>query len=99
LSFRIVCAEIYEHADPPHPFRLLCARHQRPRRRAAESRDERAPVHSMTSSARASSDCGTSSPNAFVIFSDAKHRCFRHCIMHVVGECAYFLGPFAPVLG
>src|SRR5262245_34121126 len=33
---------------------LLRARRERPRRRAAEQRDERAPVHSITSSARAS---------------------------------------------
>ncbi len=31
---------------------LLCARDERPRRRAAEPRDERTPVHSMTSSPR-----------------------------------------------
>src|SRR5262245_66651363 len=32
--------------------RLLRARRERPRRRAAERRDERAPLHSITSSAR-----------------------------------------------
>ena len=38
-----------------HPLALLRARHERPpERRAAEQRDERAPSHSMTSSARAS---------------------------------------------
>ena len=40
--------------------RLLRARRERPRRRrAAEQRDELAAVHSITSSARASSDGGT----------------------------------------
>ena len=34
---------------------LLRPRRERPRRRAAEHRDERAPPHSITSSARASS--------------------------------------------
>ena len=41
-------------------FRLLRARRERPRgRRAAEQRDELAPPHSITSSARASSVGGT----------------------------------------
>src|SRR5262249_36774385 len=41
LSFRIVWAEVHEHADPPDPFALLRARRERPgRRRAAEQRDE-----------------------------------------------------------
>ena len=40
--------------------RLLRARRERPRRRrAAEQRDELAPFHSITSSARASSDGGS----------------------------------------
>src|SRR5262249_17724018 len=39
---------------PDHRYRrLLRARRKRPRRRAAEKRDERAPPHSITSSARA----------------------------------------------
>src|SRR5262249_15949622 len=37
-----------------HRLRLLRARRQRPRRRAAEQRYELAPLHSITSSARAS---------------------------------------------
>jgi hypothetical protein len=44
-----------EKSDDPH-HRLLCPRRQRPRRRAAEQGDERAPRrHSITSSALASS--------------------------------------------
>jgi hypothetical protein len=36
----------HEHADPPHPLRLLRARHERPRGcRSAEKRDERAASH------------------------------------------------------
>ena len=42
-----------EHANAPHPLRLLRARRERPRRCAAEKRDELAPPHSITSSARA----------------------------------------------
>src|SRR5262249_11609799 len=38
-----------------------------PRRRTAEQRDELAPFHSMTSSARASNIGGTSSPSAFAV--------------------------------
>ena len=37
--------EMHEHADAPHPLGLLRARRQRPRRRrAAEQRDELAPL-------------------------------------------------------
>src|SRR5262249_38124608 len=47
--------------------RLLRARRERPRRRAAEQRDECAALHSITSSARASSVGGTSMPRAFAV--------------------------------
>src|SRR5215471_18658948 len=47
---------------------LLRARRERPRRhRAAEQRDERAPFHSITSSARASSVGGISRPRALAV--------------------------------
>src|SRR5262249_51329731 len=46
---------------PDHRYRgLLRARRERPRRRAAEQRDEIAPPHSITSSARAMNVGGTS---------------------------------------
>src|SRR5262249_57954370 len=45
---------------------LLRARRHRPRGR--EKRDELAPSHSITSSARASSVGGTSRPSAFAVF-------------------------------
>src|SRR5215471_15541319 len=49
-----------EITEPPHPVGLLRARRRRPRRRAAEQRDEHAPgAHSITSSARASNVSGT----------------------------------------
>src|SRR5262249_30073797 len=49
--------------------RLLRARRERPRdSRAAEKRDELAPLHSITSSARASSVGGTPSPSALAVF-------------------------------
>src|SRR5262245_7194636 len=48
--------------------RLLCARRERPRGRATEQRDELAAHHhSITSSARASSEGGTSRPSAFPV--------------------------------
>src|SRR5262249_25061015 len=54
--------------EPDHRYRcLLRARRERPRRRAAEERDEIAPHHSITSSARASSVGGISTPNAFAV--------------------------------
>jgi hypothetical protein len=51
----IVFVVRHEHADAPHPLGLLRSARQRPRRRAAEKRDEFAPFHSITSSASASS--------------------------------------------
>jgi hypothetical protein len=51
-----------EESDNGHR-RLLCPRHQRPRRRATHQRDEGAPFHSITSSAVARSDAGTVRPS------------------------------------
>ena len=54
------CCSPAQDADGRQSARLLSARRDRPRgRRAAEQRDELAPVHSITSSARASSVGGT----------------------------------------
>src|SRR5437588_320743 len=61
----IVFVKPHEHADAPYPLRLLRAPRDRPRRRAAEDRDELASLHSITSSARASSVSGRLMPNAF----------------------------------
>src|SRR5262249_50631139 len=47
---------------------LLRARRDRPRRRAAEQRDELAPLHSITSSARARSVSGTVRPSVLAVF-------------------------------
>jgi len=68
----VVGTGIREHADAPHPFALLRARRERPRRRgAAEQRDELAPLHlrshSITSSARASSVGGMVRPSVFAV--------------------------------
>src|ERR1700746_2274354 len=53
---------------------LLRTRRERPRRHAAEKRDELAPCHSITSSARASSVTGTSRPSAFAVFTLITNR-------------------------
>src|SRR5215471_18070642 len=68
LCLRIALGKAHQHADPPHPLALLRARRERPRSRRAEQRDELAPLHSSTSSARCSSSAGTSSPSAFAVF-------------------------------
>src|SRR6516164_9323059 len=62
---RIGRPEVYEPDDGHR--RLLRARRERPRRRAAEPGDERAPFHSITSSARASSVGGISRPSALAV--------------------------------
>src|SRR5262249_7647874 len=46
---------------------VCCTRRERPRRRAAEQRDEHAALHSITSWARASSCGGTSRLSAFAV--------------------------------
>src|SRR5262245_35650757 len=46
---------------------LLRARRERPRRRAAQQRDERAPFHSITSSASCWRCNGTSRPSALAV--------------------------------
>jgi hypothetical protein len=45
LPFNCVIDIIPDCADAPYPFGLLRPRHQRPRRRAAEPRDELPPFH------------------------------------------------------
>src|SRR5262249_12378393 len=57
-----------QEADPSHPLPLLPARRERTRgRRAAEKRDELAALHSITSSARASTVEGISRPSALAV--------------------------------
>src|SRR5262245_62287920 len=68
LSFRIFCGEVHEDADAAHFLSLLRTRPNRPRRRAAEQRDELAALHSITSSARVSTAAGTSRPSALAVF-------------------------------
>jgi len=65
--FCVVGGNCHKHPDPPR-LSLLRARQKRPRRRAADQHDELAPPHSITSSARASSDGGTSRPSRLEYF-------------------------------
>jgi hypothetical protein len=56
VSLSFGWSRAHEHPDAAHALALLRARRERPRCRAAEKRDEFAPLHSITSSAVASSD-------------------------------------------
>src|SRR5262249_37610251 len=68
LSFRIIRSKVHEHTDAPHPLSLLRVRRERPRgRRAAEQRDELAPLHSITSSAVCRNGSGMVRPSAFAV--------------------------------
>src|SRR5262245_57822790 len=51
FELRIALGPSHEHADAPHPLRLLRTRRERPCCHAAEKRDELAALHSITSSA------------------------------------------------
>jgi hypothetical protein len=57
----------HQYADATHPFGLLRASRERPRRRAADKRDKLSPPHSITSVARASSVAGIIRPSALVV--------------------------------
>src|SRR5262245_50388304 len=60
---------------------LLRARRERPRsRRADEQRDELAPVHSITSSASASTRSGTARPSALAVLRLSTKSNFVGCI-------------------
>src|SRR5262249_34056793 len=68
LDHWVVFSESDEHADPPHPIWLLRLRCERPRSRCtAKQRDEIAPFHSITSSARASSVGGRVRPSTLAV--------------------------------
>ena len=56
-----------ELENPSHALALLRARRKRPRSRTAEQREEVAPFHSITSSARASSVGGTVRPSILAV--------------------------------
>src|SRR5262249_7975265 len=68
--FGVVLGVSVQERDASHALALLRARRERPRySRAAEQRDERAPLHhSITSSARPSSIGGTVRPIVLAVF-------------------------------
>ena len=47
LPVSVALGEAQQHTDPPHAFALLRARRERPRRRAAQQRDERTSLQSI----------------------------------------------------
>src|SRR5262249_46770356 len=65
-------------ADHWHRW-LLRVRRERPRGSGADQRDELAPPHSITSSARASSVAGTSSPSACAVIKLTTSSNFVGC--------------------
>src|SRR6516225_3786878 len=68
LRLRIVRDVEHEETDAAHALGLLRPRRQRPSgRRAAEKGDELAPLHSITSSTRASSIGGISMPSPLAV--------------------------------
>src|SRR5262249_15340854 len=68
LAYRMVFGERHKHTDALDLRALLRTRRERPRDcRAAEQRDELAAFHSITSSARASTVGGTSSPSTLAV--------------------------------
>src|SRR5689334_15860543 len=67
LSYCIIGGCTHQHTNPTRSFGLLRGSRQRPRYGAAEQRDELAPLHSITSSARASNVGGTVRPSALAV--------------------------------
>src|SRR5262245_22326165 len=91
LRHRVALRKTHEHPDAPHPLGLLRARRERPRgRRAAKQRDELAALHSISSSARASSVGGTSRPSARAVFR-------LITVSYLVGCCTGRSAGFAPL--
>src|SRR5262249_40865966 len=62
-----IVRDAHQDANALHSLELLRARRERIRRHAAEQRDELATLHSITSSARASSVAGISRPSALAV--------------------------------
>src|SRR5262245_46112527 len=92
LKFRIVRGCGQEHANTPRSLGLLRARRQRPRGcRTAEQRDElTAGAHSITSSARASTEGGSSRPSAFAVLRLITSS-------YLVGACTGRSAGFSPL--
>src|SRR6516164_7263482 len=79
LPFWIVGRGAHENANAPHAPGLLRARCERPHGRTAEQREDIATVHSITSSASASSVGGTVRPSAVAAFALKTNSNFVGC--------------------
>src|SRR5262249_12368895 len=79
-----------QETDPTHLIGLLRASRERPHHRAAEQRDEIAALHSITSSARASSVGGTSIPSPLAGLKLTTST-------HLFGFCTGRWGGFSPL--
>src|SRR6516162_3298798 len=84
LCLRIALGKAHQHADPPHPVGLLRARRERPSGcRAAKQRDELAAhhlrAHSITLSARPSSESGNVIPSALAVLRLIKSSTLVAC--------------------
>src|SRR5262249_33786112 len=91
LRFHIALTDVRKHAEAAHLLALLRSYANRPRRRATEQCDElAAPDHSITSSARASSICGTSSPSALAVLRLMTSS-------YLVGACTGRSAGFSPL--
>src|SRR6516165_2653511 len=78
-----------ENPDAPN-LQLLRVRRERPRSRSAEKRDELAPPHSITSSARASTVAGMSMPSVFAVLRLITSS-------YLVGACTGRSAGFSPL--
>src|SRR5262249_14341990 len=87
------CRGCPQKPDDRQSARLLRARRERPcRGRRAEQRDEGAPLHSITSSARCWKNKGTSMPSAFAVLRLMTSSNFVGCSMACLW--VYYLGKF-----
>src|SRR6516225_6290905 len=80
LHSRVVLRKADQNADAPQSVGLLRTRDKRPcNRRATKERNELAPLHSITSSARPDSGNGTVMPSAFAVLRLMTSSTFVTC--------------------
>src|SRR5262249_56878185 len=87
----LVCFDCpaHEHADVPHAVSLLRTCRDRPRgSRTAEKRDELAAVHSITSSAIASSLSGIWRPSILAVLRLMTNSSFVACMTGRLAGCS-----------
>src|SRR5262249_16426079 len=79
FRFRMIGGRAHQYADAPYAIGLLRARRQRPRGSDAKKRNERAPLHSITSSARPSSVSGKVRPRLLAVVMLMAKSTFVDC--------------------